>query len=152
MARLAPDDLDLLATRLRLGIPLEGFDGRPIPLRHLDHSEVEPVEAALILLASGAELLPGDDGSSGYVARMIERAYAVEAASIMASEAPATTAAKVVAVLVSGAVRATVLARHADASPSDLNRATLAWYDVQTLRHRQMLDASEMTDEARLTA
>lgn len=152
MARLAPDDLDLFATRLRLALPLEGFDGRPIPLRHPDGTEVEPVEAALMLLTSGAGLLPGDEGSPGYLDRMIERAYAVEAASIMAADSAATTVAKVVAVLVSGAIRATVLARQADASPSDLNRATLAWYEVHMQRHRQLLDASEMPDGSRLSA
>ena len=50
-------------------------------------------------------------------------------------------AAKVIAVLVSAAVRASVIARGPDSSPSALNRATLSWYEMSHLRRRELLDA-----------
>ncbi len=56
----APDDLPLLAERLRLGLPLRGFDGREIPLRTCEGQDLGATEAAHALLLSGASLLPAD--------------------------------------------------------------------------------------------
>ena len=139
MDRTAPDDLDLLVTRLRLGIPLEGFDHRPIPLRHPDGREVAPREAAQALLESAAGLLGPE--SAEYLESVIWRACAVETDALVAGESPATAAAKATAVLVSAAVRASVQAKAASASPTVLNQATLAWYQVHSDRRRQLLDA-----------
>lgn len=151
MARTAEDDLDLLATRLRLGIPLEGFDGRPIPLRHPDGREVDPIEAAQALLESSAGLLCVADRDD-YLEYAIWRARAAEAASIVAGESTAIAAAKATAVLVCAAIRASVLSKASHASPTDLNRATLAWYDVQDERRRQLIEAHAVVEAPRLTA
>ena len=56
----ATDDLQLLAERLRLGLPLRGFDGREIPLRTVSGDCVDAIEAANALLLSGASLLSSD--------------------------------------------------------------------------------------------
>lgn len=151
MARTATDDLDLLATRLRLGIPLVGFDGRAIPLRHADGSEVEIVDAARRLLESGADLLPPGE-ADGYLERAIGRARGVEASSIIAGDDTALAVAKVTAVLVSAAIRAAVLARAAHASPGDLNHATLAWYEIHDRRRQDLLTATDGLLGERLTA
>ena len=57
----ASDDLPLLAERLRLGLPLRGFDGREIPLYDADgqESKAERERAAAERLFG---LLPRDDG------------------------------------------------------------------------------------------
>jgi hypothetical protein len=151
MARTATDDLDLLATRLRLGIPLEGFDGRPIPLRHPDGEEVDPVEAARQLLDSAAALLPPVE-SVPFVERALGRARDIDAACLIGGESAALATARVAGVLVSAAVRASILARAAHASPADLNRATLAWYEVHDQHHRQLRDANALLEATRLTA
>lgn len=150
MARTSDDDLDLLAIRLRLGIPLEGFDGRPIPLRHPDGREVDPMEAAQALLESGAEAL-GADGDD-YIEYAIWRARSVEAEAIVAGQPSTVAEAKATAVLVSAAIRASVLARSSLASPTELNRATLAWYEVHDERLRRILGAAEAVETARLSA
>ena len=54
-------------------------------------------------------------------------------------DSPSVIAAKVTAVLVSAAVRASVLARGNDKSPSAINRATLSWYEMSHLRRRELL-------------
>lgn len=153
MPRLTPDDdtLTLLADRLRLGLPLRGFDGREIPLYDLTGREVEPIDAAHALLMSGASLLPSDE-SDTYIDLAIARAQGVEVASFAAGDTPAMVAAKVTAVLVSAAVRATVIARGRDISPTALNQATLSWYQVQDLRRRELLEASLETEERWLSA
>jgi hypothetical protein len=153
MPRLTPDDdtLTLLADRLRLGLPLRGFDGREIPLYDLTGREVEPIDAAHALLMSGASLLPPDE-SDAYIDLAIARAQGVEVASFAAGDTPAMVAAKVTAVLVSAAVRATVIARGRDISPTALNQATLSWYQVQDLRRRELLEASLETEERWLSA
>ncbi len=151
MARTATDDLDLLTTRLRLGIPLDGFDGRPIPLRHPDGRRVDAIEAARALMDSAAGLLSTRE-SIAFVERTLGRASDVEAASIMAGEPSSMRIARVAGVLVSAAVRASVQARSDYASPSDLNRATLAWFEVHDLRHRQLLEANDLLEATRLTA
>ena len=56
----APDDLSLLAERLRLGLPLRGFDGRDIPIHDPDGSILGATEAAHALLLSAASLLAAD--------------------------------------------------------------------------------------------
>lgn len=70
----------------------------------------------------------------------------------MAGESPAIVTAKVTAVLVSAAVRASVLARGSDRSPSAINRATLSWYELSHLRRRELLDASFVALEERQSA
>ena len=65
----------------------------------------------------------------------------------MAGDPPNVIAAKVTAVLVSAAVRASVIARSPDVSPSAMNRATLSWYEMSHLRRRELLMAECGTQE-----
>lgn len=147
----APDDLPLIAERLRLGLPLRGFDGREIPLRDADGSPVAATDAAHALLLSGASLL-SPDYADAFVFAALARAGEVEAAACMAGESPGVIAAKVTAVLVSAAVRASVIARGPDVSPSAINRATLSWYELSHLRRRELLDAGWVAMDQRQTA
>ena len=91
---------------------------------------------------------PADD----FIATVCERAGAIEAAAVVAGESPAVVAARVTGVLVSGAVRASVLARGHDVSPSAINRATLSWYQVSELRRRELLEANRTGDFGQLSA
>lgn len=147
----APDDLPLLAERLRLGLPLRGFDGREIPLRTCEGQNLGATEAAHALLLSGASLLPADYAEA-FVLQALARAGQVEKAACMAGEAASVIAAKVTAVLVSAAVRASVIARGPNASPTDLNRATLSWYEMSHLRRRELLGAGWIAQDQRQTA
>ena len=147
----APDDLPLLAERLRLGLPLRGFDGRDIPLRTTDGANLCATEAAHALLLSAASLLSAEFADA-FVFAALARAGEIEAAACMAGESPAIVTAKVTAVLVSAAVRASVLARGNDRSPSAINRATLSWYELSHLRRRELLDASFVSLEERQSA
>jgi hypothetical protein len=142
----ASDDLPLIAERLRLGLPLCGFDGREIPLRDSDGELLGATEAAHALLLSAASLLEREYGDA-FVFAALARAGDVEAAATMAGEPHTVIAAKVTAVLVSAAVRASVIARGPDTSPSALNRATLSWYEMSRLRRRELLDAGWWRDE-----
>ena len=137
---VASDDLQLIAERLRLGLPLRGFDGREIPLRDTDGEILGATEAAHVLLLSAASLLEREYGDA-FVFAALARAGDVEAASTMAGEPQTVVAAKITAVLVSAAVRASVIARGPDTSPSALNRATLSWYEMSRLRRRELLEA-----------
>jgi DNA-binding transcriptional regulator YdaS (Cro superfamily) len=148
---LATDDLPLIAERLRLGLPLRGFDGREIPLRNASGADVCATEAAHALLLSGASLLPADYADA-FVFTALARAGEVEAAACLAGESPSVIAAKVTAVLVSAAVRASVIARGPDVSPSALNRATLSWYELSHLRRRELLDAGWVGVDQRQSA
>ena len=76
----ATDDLQLLAERLRLGLPLRGFDGREIPLRTVSGECIDAIEAANALLLSGASLLSADYADA-YVMAVPARAGAVESAA-----------------------------------------------------------------------
>jgi DNA-binding transcriptional regulator YdaS (Cro superfamily) len=136
----ATDDLTLLAERLRLGLPLRGFDGREIPLRTCTGANLDAVEAAHQLLLSGAGLLSAEYADA-FIFAALARAGQVESAACLAGDPPAVVAAKVTAVLVSAAVRASVIARGTDVSPSAINRATLSWYEMSHLRRRELLDA-----------
>ena len=136
----APDDLPLLAERLRLGLPLRGFDGREIPLRNAKGADLGATEAAHALLLSGASLLSAEYADA-FVCAALARAADVEAAACLAGDPPSVIAAKVTAVLVSAAVRASVIARGPDVSPSAINRATLSWYELSHLRRRELLMA-----------
>ena len=147
----ADDDLTLLAARLKLGLPLQGFDGREIPLRGASGECLGPINAAEALLLSAASLLPCHDAEV-HIATVAERAAAIEAAAYAAGEPAAVVVARVTAVLVSGAVRASVLATRIDACPSDLNRATLSWYERSELRRREVLDAVRGSDRIQLSA
>lgn len=147
----ADDDLTLLASRLKLGLPLRGFDGREIPLRSVTGACVGPIEAAQALLRSAASLLPADEADE-FLATVCERAEAIERAACINGESPAVVAARVTGVLVSGAVRASVLARGHDVSPSAVNRATLSWYQVSDLRRRELLDAGATGEFSQLSA
>src|SRR5512134_3871338 len=151
MPRAASDDLTLLAERLRLGIPLAGFDGQAIPLVDAAGRVVDPIEAADALLRSGASLLPRDEVEP-YIEGAIARAQAIETEAAMAGEPLDAALAKVTGVLVSAAVRATVIARARHASPGDLNRATISWFRSQELRARQLLDAGTPAAAHRLPA
>ena len=145
------DDLPLLAERLRLGLPLRGFDGRDIPLRDTDGSNLGATEAAHALLLSGASMLSAEYADA-YVFAALARAGEVEVAACTAGDPPAIIAAKVTAVLVSAAVRASVIARGPDVSPSAMNRATLSWYELSHLRRRELLDAGSMDWDERQSA
>jgi hypothetical protein len=145
------DDLPLLAERFRLGLPLRGFDGREIPLRTRAGICLDATEAARLLLLSGASLLQADHADA-YVFAALARAGAVEAAGRLAGDPETTIAAKVTAVLVSAAVRATVIARGPDVSPSALNKATLSWYEMSHLRRRELLDAGFADEGQRRSA
>jgi hypothetical protein len=138
---LASDDLPLIAERLRLGLPLRGFDGREIPLRDLDGELLGATEAAHALLLSAASLLD-HAFADAFVFAAVARAGEIEAAATTAGEPQTVIAAKVTAVLVSAAVRASVIARGPDTSPSALNRATLSWYEMSRLRRRELLEMS----------
>jgi hypothetical protein len=147
----ATDDLQLLAERLRLGLPLRGFDGREIPLRSATGECLDAIEAAHALLQSGASLLAADYADA-YVMAALARAGAVESAACLAGDAPTVIAAKVTAVMVSAAVRASVIARGPDVSPSAMNRATLSWYEMSQLRRRELLDAAARSQDQRRSA
>ena len=147
----ATDDLQLLAERLRLGLPLRGFDGREIPLRTITGECLDAVEAANSLLLSGASLLSADYADA-YVMAVLARAGAIESAAYLAGDPQTVIAAKVTAVLVSAAVRASVIARGPDVSPSAMNRATLSWYEMSQLRRRELLDAAAMGQDRRQSA
>jgi hypothetical protein len=147
----ATDDLTLIAERLRLGLPLRGFDGRDIPLRDSAGANLCATEAAHALLLSGASLL-SSDYADAFVFEALARAGKVEAAARMAGEPPSVIAAKVTAVLVSAAVRASVLARGPDVSPSAMNRATLSWYELSHLRRRELLGTGWVAMDQRKSA
>ena len=148
---LASDDLPLIAERLRLGLPLRGFDGREIPLRDTAGELLGATEAAHALLLSAASLLEREYGDA-FVFAVLARAGDIEAAARMAGEPHTLVAAKVTAVLVSAAVRAAVIARGPDTSPSALNRATLSWYEMSRLRRRELLEAGWARGEELRTA
>ena len=140
MRRHEPSDLYVLADRFRLGIPDRGFDGRLIPLRDEDGSCVSSVAAARILLESAIAALDPMDAVA-FRAAVLERAWDVEMAAISDGVSPDGVEARITAVLVSAAVRANVLARGDDVSPSGVNRATLSWYDRSRLRSAELLSA-----------
>jgi len=147
----ASDDLPLLAERLRLGLPLRGFDGREIPLRTDLGDSLCATEAAHALLLSGASLLSAAYADV-FVLEALARAGRIEAAARLAGESPTVIAAKVTAVLVSAAVRASVIARGPDVSPSAMNRATLSWYELSHLRRRELLDSGWIAQDERRSA
>lgn len=147
----ASDDLPLIAERLRLGLPLRGFDGREIPLRNSEGVNLDATDAAHALLRSGASLLSAEYADA-FVFAALARAGEVEAAASLAGDPPTIIAAKVTAVLVSAAVRASVIARGPDVSPSAINRATLSWYELSHLRRRELLDAGFVAVDERRSA
>jgi hypothetical protein len=83
---------------------------------------------------------------------VLARAGAVESAACLAGDPQTVIAAKVTAVLVSAAVRASVIARGPDVSPSAMNRATLSWYEMSQLRRRELLDAAARSQDQRQSA
>ncbi len=151
MLRDATAVLTLLVDRLRLGIPLAGFDGAAIPVVDTEGRVVDPIEAAEILLRTSAARLPAAEAEA-FVRRAIRRAEAVEADSVMAGEAPETVIAKVAGVLVSAAVRADAMSRQHHVSPGDLNRATLAWFRAHERVAHQLLDVASIAPATKLTA
>lgn len=54
--------------------------------------------------------------------------------------------------LVSAAVRASVIARGPDVSPSAINRATLSWYQMSHLRRSELLAADQFSRTERRSA
>ncbi len=139
MLHAAPDDLPLLAERLRFGVPLVGFDGRMIPLRDHFGQPVPPIHAARELLDSGACLLDPAE-APGFVQDTLARAREIETAACMEGVDGFGITARVAAVLVSAAVRARAIARQHDVSPSEINRATLSWYQLHQLQRRALFD------------
>lgn len=147
----AYDDLQLLADRLRLGIPLRGFDGREIPLRDRFGRPIDPIQGARELLDSGAALL-GPADAAVFTDDTLARAREVEAAACLEGADESGVTARLAAVFVSAAVRASVIARECHASPSVINRATLSWYELSQLRRRELLDADLAARATRLYA
>jgi len=147
----ATGDLPLIAERLRLGLPLCGFDGREIPLRTPAGECLGATEAAHLLLLSGASLLSAEYADQ-FVFAAIARAGEIESKACAAGDSPEIIVAKVTAVLVSAAVRASVIARGADISPSAINRATLSWYEMSHLRRRELLMGCAAMDDRRRSA
>jgi hypothetical protein len=151
MLRDATTLLNLLVDRLRLGIPLAGFDGEAIPMLDADGRVVDPIDAAEILLRTSAARLPASDAGP-FVERAVHRAATVEATSVIAGEPTDAVVAKVAGVLVSAAVRADTLYHQRHASPGDLNRATLAWFRAHEHVAHQLLEAVAVTPARELTA
>jgi hypothetical protein len=135
------DDVLILAERFQLGIPLLGMDGRTIPLRDAMGRPYGPIEAALLLVESALDLMD-PDVADAFLDDTIDRAIAVEDAAIGAGFRGLDLDKRITGVFVSAAVRADLIARQGAASPSDLNRATLGWYQVQHLRRATLLAAS----------
>ena len=100
---------------------------------------------------SGVALLDPADASE-FADDALARARQVEAAACVDGVDESGLTARVAAVFVSAAVRASVIARASHASPSDINRATLSWYEVSQLRRRELLDADLAARETRLYA
>ena len=147
----ATDDLPLLAERLRLGLPLRGFDGREIPLRTRRRRMPRGDRCGPRAPAVGGE------PALGRLRRCLRLRRARPSRCdrvrrLLAGDPPTVIAAKVTAVLVSAAVRASVIARGPDISPSALNRATLSWYEMSQLRRRELLDAGFMGQDQRRSA
>jgi hypothetical protein len=92
------------------------------------------------------------DHADAFVAAALERVARVECAATEAGDAPAIVAAKVTAVLVSAAVRASVIARGVDISPTAINQATLSWYELSRLRRRELILASGAYEDTRRSA
>jgi hypothetical protein len=147
----ASEDVRLLAERLRLGIPLNGLDGRDIPLRDVRGRPFGAIEAALMLLESAVATLPADVAHQA-CGDAIERATAIETDAALDGLDDDTVTARVVGVLVSASVRANMLARCDTLSPSDLNRATLGWYHEHQARRSQLLAGDGVLAGGRLTA
>ena len=114
-----------------------------------DGADLGATEAAHALLLSGASLLSAEYADA-FVCAALARAGDIEAAACLAGDSPAIIAAKVTAVLVSAAVRASVIARGPDVSPSAINRATLSWYELSHMRRRELLDAGANAGDLRL--
>lgn len=127
MPPASPDDRRLIADRLRLGIPVHGFDGRVIPLR-TDDGEVSLIGAAYDVLES-ALALHDLEIAHELMEAALSRAWAVEAAALADGVPTEGIHRRLVAVLISAAVRASVLASGRETSPSAVNRATLAWFE-----------------------
>jgi hypothetical protein len=132
------DDIPLVAERLRHGIPLTGLDGRDIPLRDWLGRPYTAIEAALVLLASGVSGLPAGEAQAAIEAAL-DRATEIESTPTQDETGAREVAARITGVLVSAAIRAAVRARVGDPSPSELNRATLSWYEFNRLRGQQLL-------------
>ena len=138
MLHAAPDDLPLLAERLRFGVPLVGFDGRMIPLRDHFGQPVPPIHAARELLRFGG-LPAGSGGGARFVQDTLARAQEIETAACMEGVDGFGITARVAAVLVSAAVRARAIARQHDvAARAMVNRATLSWCQLHQLQGRAL--------------
>jgi len=135
------DDVLILAERFQLGIPLHGLDGRPIPLRDDDGRAFGPVEAALLLLESSLGDLDADVAEA-YRSTAIGRAIVIEDEGIADGVHGIDLDRRISGVFVSAAVRADMIRRHGEVSPSDLNRATLAWYQIHHVRRATLLAGS----------
>ena len=145
------DDLQLLDDRLRLGLPLRGFDGRDIPLRYSSGLALGPIEAAILLMLSATRLHPAKH-SDGCALDALARAAAIQHAARGSGDPPQTVVEKTTNVLVEAAVRASVVARRHDAGPEALHRATLSWYQLSDLRRRALLARTRLASGGQLSA
>jgi hypothetical protein len=138
------DDVLILAERFQLGIPLHGLDGRPIPLRDEQGRAFGPVEAALLLLESSLGGLD-EDVAEAYRSTAIGRAILIEDEGLADGLRGIDLDRRISGVFVSAAVRADMIRRHGEVSPSDLNHATLEWYRVHQVRRATLLAGSTWT-------
>ena len=138
----AHDDLHLLADRLRLGVPLHGFDGREIPLRDAFGAPVAAAPGGPRAARLGRRLLLDPDQATEFMDDTLARAREVETAGVHGRRStgsgsppgsPRSWSAP--------SVRASLLSQSRHVSPSEINRATLSWYEMSQLQRRPLLDA-----------
>ena len=148
----ATDDLPLLAERLRLGLPLRGFDGREIPLRTAAGECLDATDAAHALLLSGASLLSAEYADA-YVFAALARAGAVESAACAGrrSARPSSPPRSLRSSSAPPSGRPSSLAARMSAR-ARMNRATLSWYEMSHLRRRELLDAGFAGQDQRRSA
>ncbi len=135
----APEDLDVLALRLALGLPLRGFDGRDIPLRYRSGHIVEPIEAAVLLMISGASLLPGERAAM-FTRQSLILAEAAESAARLIGDTTLVVE-RTTHALVARAICARVIAAGRRDDEQTLTQAISSWYDVSNWHRAELVRA-----------
>jgi hypothetical protein len=126
------DDHVLMEARLQLGLPLQGFDGRDIPLRYASGKSVRPVEAALMLLESAAAAMSPEQARA-YVADALDNAEAIEEAAFHAGASPFEIQARTTRSLVVAALEARSMATP-NAEGRGIEHVVELWYQVNRWR------------------
>jgi hypothetical protein len=142
--------LPLLAERLRLGVPLQGFDGDDIPLHYGSGTDVGLIEAAILLLLSATSALQ-DEYADQFVAATIAEVDAVEREAVASGMDQASIVETVVAILVRAALRADLVGAGHDVDAPTIENAARSWYSLNSIR-RQILVAGQSTSGGRLLA